>query len=201
MDRGVLSRMRASVSVHTENLVRIEFLTLSTSVARRLSPCATQSFCCLPSFVSGSKAACTFRPRSSPCATKSSSFDGLKKVVVHLRAADRFFWVWLSRLGSGSRSALQHGQTETVISGIATGSGGIGLGEAGGVGQGGPRCSEEVQDLIGEKSVATPLWGAPRIHGELLKLGIEVSQATVAKYIVRQRKPPLRPCALFSTIT
>jgi transposase InsO family protein len=35
-----------------------------------------------------------------------------------------------------------------------------------------------------------PLWGAPRIHGELLKLGIEVSQATVSKYMIRSRKPP-----------
>ena len=39
-------------------------------------------------------------------------------------------------------------------------------------------------------SVASPLWGAPRIHGDLLKLGIEVSQATVAEFMVRQRKPP-----------
>ena len=39
-------------------------------------------------------------------------------------------------------------------------------------------------------SLANPLWGAPRIHGELLKLGIDVSQATVAKYMVRTRKPP-----------
>ena len=39
-------------------------------------------------------------------------------------------------------------------------------------------------------SRANPLWGAPRIHGELLKLGIEVSQATVSKYMVRHRKPP-----------
>jgi putative transposase len=38
--------------------------------------------------------------------------------------------------------------------------------------------------------IANPTWGAPRIHGELLKLGIEVSQATVAKYMVRHRKPP-----------
>jgi hypothetical protein len=35
-----------------------------------------------------------------------------------------------------------------------------------------------------------PLWGAPRIHGELLKLGFEVSQATVSKYMVHHRKPP-----------
>jgi transposase InsO family protein len=39
-------------------------------------------------------------------------------------------------------------------------------------------------------STANPLWGAPRIHGELLKLGIQISQATVAKYMVRQAKPP-----------
>jgi putative transposase len=39
-------------------------------------------------------------------------------------------------------------------------------------------------------SQANPLWGAPRIHGELLKLGIVVSQASVTKYVVRQRRPP-----------
>jgi putative transposase len=39
-------------------------------------------------------------------------------------------------------------------------------------------------------SSANPLWGAPRIHGELLKLGIEISQATVAKYMVRRRGAP-----------
>jgi transposase InsO family protein len=39
-------------------------------------------------------------------------------------------------------------------------------------------------------SHANPRWGAPRIHGELLKIGIEVCQATVAKYMVRHRKPP-----------
>src|SRR2546427_11961046 len=39
-------------------------------------------------------------------------------------------------------------------------------------------------------SRANPLWGAPRIHGELLKLGLTVSQATVSKYMVRPRRPP-----------
>ncbi len=39
-------------------------------------------------------------------------------------------------------------------------------------------------------SIANPLWGAPRIHGELLKLGLTVSQATVSKYILRHRRPP-----------
>jgi len=44
--------------------------------------------------------------------------------------------------------------------------------------------------LIRQMSSANPLWGAPRIHGELLKLGIEISQATVAKYMVRRRGAP-----------
>jgi hypothetical protein len=39
-------------------------------------------------------------------------------------------------------------------------------------------------------SVANPLWGAPRIHGELLKLGMDVSQTTVAKYMAKRRRPP-----------
>src|SRR5882724_3085161 len=50
--------------------------------------------------------------------------------------------------------------------------------------------SPEVRNLIRKMSLASPRWGAPRIHGELLKIGIAVSQATVAKYMVRHRKPP-----------
>src|SRR5262245_27900415 len=48
-------------------------------------------------------------------------------------------------------------------------------------------------------SEANPLWGAPRIHGELLKLGIAVSQATVAKYMVRRRRPPSQTWRTFLT--
>jgi transposase InsO family protein len=48
----------------------------------------------------------------------------------------------------------------------------------------------EIRDLIRWMSRANPLWGAPRIHGELLKLGIEIGQATVSKYMVRHRTPP-----------
>jgi hypothetical protein len=47
--------------------------------------------------------------------------------------------------------------------------------------------NREVRKLIREMSSANPLWGAPRIHGELLKLGFEINQVTVAKYMVRRR--------------
>jgi hypothetical protein len=53
-----------------------------------------------------------------------------------------------------------------------------------------PRTPDEVCQLIREMSVANPLWGAPRIHGELLKLGMDVGQTTVAKYMARKRRPP-----------
>jgi hypothetical protein len=53
-----------------------------------------------------------------------------------------------------------------------------------------PSVDREARDLIQQMNVANPLWGAPRIHGELLKLGIEISQATVAKYMVRRRGRP-----------
>ena len=53
-----------------------------------------------------------------------------------------------------------------------------------------PRTAEEIRRLIHEMSVANPLWGAPRIHGELLKLGIAVGQTTVAKYMAKRRRPP-----------
>ncbi|TPV98247.1 MAG: hypothetical protein USCAAHI_02308 [Beijerinckiaceae bacterium] len=47
----------------------------------------------------------------------------------------------------------------------------------------------EIRQLIRAMSLANPLWGAPRIHGELLKLGIDIGQTSVAKYMARQRRP------------
>jgi transposase InsO family protein len=53
-----------------------------------------------------------------------------------------------------------------------------------------PAVTVEIRQLIRQMSGANPLWGAPRIHGELLKLGIDVGQTSVAKYMVRRRVPP-----------
>jgi hypothetical protein len=52
-----------------------------------------------------------------------------------------------------------------------------------------PRTPADIRQLIHEMSVANPLWGAPRLHGELLKLGIDVGQTTVAKYMAKRRLP------------
>ena len=55
----------------------------------------------------------------------------------------------------------------------------------------------EIRRLIRDMSLANPLWGAPRIHGELLKLGIDVGQTSVAKYMARRRRPPSQGWATF----
>jgi hypothetical protein len=53
-----------------------------------------------------------------------------------------------------------------------------------------PPVETELRALIRRMSIENPLWGAPRIHGELLKLGFEVAQSSVAKYMVKRRVPP-----------
>ena len=53
-----------------------------------------------------------------------------------------------------------------------------------------PQIDADLRALIRQMSVENPLWGAPRIHGELLKLGFEVAQSSVAKYMVKRRGPP-----------
>lgn len=53
-----------------------------------------------------------------------------------------------------------------------------------------PQIETELRTLIRLMSMENPLWGAPRIHGELLKLGFQVAQSSVAKYMVKRRGPP-----------
>jgi hypothetical protein len=58
-------------------------------------------------------------------------------------------------------------------------------------GEGGrPRIETDLRALIRQMSRENPLWGAPRIHGELLKLRFEVAQSNVAKYMAKRRGPP-----------
>jgi putative transposase len=104
--------------------------------------------------------------------------------------ADRWLRVWLSRLWSGWRSALVIVKPDMVLSWHRQGlrwywSWKIRHGRTGR-----PGVSKETRDLIRTMNRMNVVWGAPRIHSELLKLGISVSQATVAKYMVRHPKPP-----------
>jgi len=53
-----------------------------------------------------------------------------------------------------------------------------------------PQIAADLRALIRQMSIENPFWGAPRIHGELLKLGFEVAQSSVARYMVKRRGPP-----------
>jgi putative transposase len=109
-----------------------------------------------------------------------------------LRRWDRLFWVCLSKLWSGWRSALVLVQPATVIGWHQQGfrlwwrwkSRNKRVGRA--------PLDEDIRVLIGQMARDNPTWGAPRIQAELHLLGHDVAEATVAKYMKRSRhdKPP-----------
>ncbi|MFN2448071.1 MAG: IS3 family transposase [Vicinamibacterales bacterium] len=115
---------------------------------------------------------------------------------VRLTSADRILWAWLSRSWRGWRSAVQIVKPETVIAWHRRGFRLFWTWKS--RQHAGRACvPRDVRALIRELSTANPLWGAPRIHGELRKLGISVSQSTVAKYMRRHRRPPSQACRTF----
>jgi len=108
---------------------------------------------------------------------------------LRLTKADRWLWIGLSRIWMGWRTALVIVKPETVIAWHRWGfrlwwtwKGRRRLGR--------PTVPADVRTLIRTMSQANPRWGAPRIHGELLKLGLDVCETTVAKYMVRPRHAP-----------
>ena len=107
-----------------------------------------------------------------------------------LRPSDRVFWVLLARLWHGWAEVVAIVQPETVIRWQRTGLQAVldleeppARARPPGRRPGRPRAHPH-------HGSRQPLWGAPRIHGELQKLGLEISQATVSKYLVRRRTPP-----------
>src|SRR5215813_7292669 len=104
-----------------------------------------------------------------------------------LTVADRLLFVWLCRLFPSLRDAITIVQPDTVLRWHRSGFRLYWRWKSRSRG-GRPKIAIEVRSLIRQMSVENPLWGAPRIHGELLKLGIEVAQSTVAKYMTR--RPP-----------
>jgi putative transposase len=107
-----------------------------------------------------------------------------------LQPRDRVFWILLSRLWKNWRSALAIVQPETVIRWHRKGFGLYWQWKSRAGKPGRPRIEPEIRELIRRMSRENPTWGAPRILSELLLLGHEVAEATVAKYMVRPKKPP-----------
>ena len=104
-------------------------------------------------------------------------------------ALDRLILVGLYRLFPDVRSALAVVRSETVVRWHRAGFRAYWRRKSR-PRSGRPKVPLEVRQLIRDMSLANPLWGAPRIHGELLKIGIDIGQTSVAKYMARGRRPP-----------
>jgi putative transposase len=106
-----------------------------------------------------------------------------------LRPSDRAFWAVLTRILPDWKRHLTIVQPDTVISWHRAGWR-LYWRWRSKPGPGRPKVSAEVRALIRRMSLENRLWGAPRIHGELLKLGYDVCETTIAKYMGKSTGPP-----------
>jgi putative transposase len=106
-----------------------------------------------------------------------------------LTSADRLLWICLARLWHDWRSALAIVKPETVLAWHHAGFRLFWTWKVRHGQPGRPLISREIRELIRKMCRENPSWGAPRIHGELLKLGIDIGESSVSKYIVRPRRP------------
>jgi putative transposase len=107
---------------------------------------------------------------------------------LRLFSTDRLLWVWLYRVWPQVLNAIVLVKPATVVQWHRKGYRLYWRWRSRRLGR--PKMDTEIRDLIRRMSLANPLCGAPRIHGELLKLGIEVSQATVGRYLPWRPKVP-----------
>ena len=108
---------------------------------------------------------------------------------VHLHWASRALFIWLYRCCPRILDAITIVRPETVVRWHRMGFAAYWRWKSRSPG-GRPRIGKEVRDLIRRMSFENPLWGAPRIHGELLRLGIDVAQSTVSIYMAPRRDRP-----------
>src|SRR6516164_8974640 len=108
---------------------------------------------------------------------------------VRLTNHDRLFFIQLYRWFPSILQAVTIIRPETLVCWHRAGFRGYWRWKSRPLG-GRPQIDPELRVLIRRMSRENPLWGAPRIHGELLKLGFEVAQSSVAKYMVKRRRPP-----------
>jgi putative transposase len=116
-----------------------------------------------------------------------------------LSSLDRLLWVWLYRIWPQVIDAMVLVKPAIVVQWHRKGFRLFWRWRSRRPGR--PKIGTEIRDLIRRMSKANPLWGAPRIHGELLKLGIKVSQATVGRWMPCRPKAPPRPGAAFCATT
>src|SRR5881409_649492 len=116
-----------------------------------------------------------------------------------LRTTDRLFWIWLARVWAGWRQALVIVSPDTVLRWQRRRFREHWTKLSGRPRLGRPPISAETAALIRRMAVTNPLWGAPRIHGELLKLGIDLAERTVSRLLAKRRPPPSQTWRTFLT--
>jgi len=114
-----------------------------------------------------------------------------------LRRWDRLFWIGLRAIWKDWKSALVIVRPETVISWQQKRFKRYWWRLSQSKGPGRPRVSSEIRTLISNMAAANPLWGAPRVHGELLKLGYEISERTVSRLLPKNDKKPSQTWTTF----
>ena len=114
-----------------------------------------------------------------------------------LTTSDRRLWAWLCGVWNDWRSPLVIVKPETVIAWRRKGFRLFWTWKVPHGQPGRPSVSNDVRELIRKMSRENPLRGAPRIHGELLKPGIDAGETSAGKYMVRHRKPPSRTWRTF----
>jgi putative transposase len=107
-----------------------------------------------------------------------------------LRTVDRLFWVGLARVWIGWRQALLVVSPDTVLRWQRRRFRGYWTQLSARPTGGRPPVDSEITALVRKMAAANPLWGAPRIHGELLKLGIDVAERTVSRLMPKRWPPP-----------
>jgi hypothetical protein len=106
-----------------------------------------------------------------------------------LRGSDRALLVWMTWLWPSLLGLSRVVQPDTILRWHRAGFRTYWRWRSGSR-PGRPRVNRELRELIQRMSKENPLWGAPRIHGELLKLGFEIAESTVSKYMIHRRGPP-----------
>ena len=114
-----------------------------------------------------------------------------------LRRWDRLFWIGLRAIWKDWKSALVIVRPETVISWQQKRFKRYWWRLSQSKGPGRPRVSSEIRTLISNMAAANPFWGAPRVHGELLKLGYEISERTVSRLLPKNDKKPSQTWTTF----
>ena len=109
---------------------------------------------------------------------------------LRLFCTDRLLWVWLYRVWPRALQAMLLVKPATVVQWQRKGFRLYWRWRSRSRQIGRPKTSTEIRQLIRQMSMANPIWGAPRIHGELLMLGIDVSQAPVGRYMPWRPKVP-----------